>query len=54
MLVIGATGSLGRDVLIGLVGRGIAPATVTAIGRNTSRLAELTEARFGSRSRSFR
>jgi NAD(P)H dehydrogenase (quinone) len=45
-LVFGATGSLGRHVLDGLVARGIAPETITAVGRNESRLLELAAAGF--------
>lgn len=45
-LVFGATGSLGRHVLDELVDRGTTPETITAVGRNTSRLAELAEAGF--------
>jgi len=47
-LVFGATGSLGRHVLNALVARGTAPETITAVGRNTTRLAELAEAGFGT------
>lgn len=47
-LVFGATGSLGRHVLDGLVARGAAPDTITAVGRNTARLAELAAAGFGT------
>jgi len=47
-LVFGATGSLGRHVLNELVACGAAPETITAVGRNTSRLAELAEAGFGT------
>ena len=45
-LVFGATGSLGGHVLDELVTRGIAPETITAVGRNESRLAELATAGF--------
>lgn len=45
-MVFVATGSLGRHVLDGLVAQEVAPATITAVGRNTARLAELTEAGF--------
>jgi NAD(P)H dehydrogenase (quinone) len=45
-LVFGATGSLGRHVLNALVTRGTAPETITAVGRNTPRLAEFGEAGF--------
>ncbi|MEU9451732.1 NAD(P)H-binding protein [Streptomyces sp. NPDC048277] len=47
-LVFGATGSLGRHVLNELAARGAAPETITAVGRNTSRLAELAGAGFGT------
>ncbi len=47
-LVFGGTGSLGRHVLNELVARGTAPKTITTVGRNTSRLAELAEAGFGT------
>ncbi|MGC1237809.1 MAG: NAD(P)H-binding protein [Acidimicrobiales bacterium] len=47
-LVFGATGSLGQHVVRGLVARGIAPETITAVGRNESRLAELAAAGFGA------
>lgn len=48
IIVFGATGSLGRHVLDQLVARGIAPETITAVGRNESRLAELAAAGFGA------
>jgi NAD(P)H dehydrogenase (quinone) len=41
--VTGATGMLGRHVLTSLLERGIAPAEIVAIGRNTSKLAEFAE-----------
>jgi NAD(P)H dehydrogenase (quinone) len=47
-LVFGATGSLGRHVLDGLVAREAAPEMITAVGRNESRLAELAVAGFGT------
>ena len=47
-LVFGATGSLGRHVLNALVARGTAPETITAVGRNATRLTELAEAGFGT------
>ncbi len=47
-LVFGATGSLGRHVLNELAARETAPETITAVGRNTSRLAELAEAGFST------
>jgi NAD(P)H dehydrogenase (quinone) len=47
-LVFGATGSLGGYVLAELVARGAAPETITAVGRNTKRLAELAAAGFGT------
>jgi NAD(P)H dehydrogenase (quinone) len=47
-LVFGATGSLGRHVLDGLVARESAPEMITAVGRNESRLAELAAAGFGT------
>ena len=45
-LVFGATGLLGGHVLTELVAHGAAPETITAVGRNTERLAELAEAGF--------
>ncbi|WP_037568487.1 NAD(P)H-binding protein [Phaeacidiphilus oryzae] len=48
ILVFGATGSLGGHVLDGLVARGVAPGTITAVGRNRSRLKELASAGFGT------
>ncbi len=48
MLVFGVTGSLGRHVLNELVARGTAPETITAVGRNATRLAELAKAGFGT------
>ena len=45
-MVLGSTGSLGRHVLDGLVARGRDPKTITAVGRNTTRLAELADAGF--------
>ncbi len=47
-LVFGATGSLGRHVLNELVARGTAPETITTVGRDATRLAELAEAGFGT------
>jgi NAD(P)H dehydrogenase (quinone) len=47
-LVFGATGSLGGYVLRELVTRGLAPELITAVGRNTERLAVLAEAGFGA------
>lgn len=47
-LVFGATGSLGGHVLDEFVTLGIAPETITAVGRNESRLAELATAGFGA------
>jgi NAD(P)H dehydrogenase (quinone) len=44
ILLFGATGSLGRHVLDGLLDRETAAATVTAAGRNQARLAELAAA----------
>ena len=49
-LVFGATGSLGRRVLDGLVARGIGPESITAVGRNESRLGKLAAAGFGTAS----
>ena len=46
ILVFGATGALGGHVLEGLIARGVAPTTVTAAGRNPSRLAELGKSGF--------
>jgi hypothetical protein len=48
ILVFGATGALGGHVLEGLIARGAAPATVTAAGRNPSRLAELGKSGFAT------
>jgi NAD(P)H dehydrogenase (quinone) len=47
-LVFGATGALGRHVLDALTTRGISPETITAAGRNQSRLGELASAGFGT------
>jgi NAD(P)H dehydrogenase (quinone) len=47
-LVLSATGSLGRHVLDALVDRGTAPETITAVGRNTTRLAELAASGFNT------
>jgi len=47
-LVFGATGSLGGHLLTELVARGVAPETITAVGRNTDRIAELSGAGFGT------
>lgn len=41
LLVFGATGALGRHALESLLARGIDPGTVTATGRNQTRLGEL-------------
>jgi NAD(P)H dehydrogenase (quinone) len=48
VLVFGATGALGRHVLDGLVARGAAPRSITAVGRNQLRLGELASAGFGT------
>lgn len=48
ILVFGATGALGGHVLEGLIARGVAPATVTAAGRNPSRLGELGKSGFAT------
>ncbi len=48
ILVFGATGSLGRHVLDGLLERGTPAAAVTAAGRNEGRLAELASAGFAT------
>jgi NAD(P)H dehydrogenase (quinone) len=47
-LVFGATGAFGGHVLNELTARGTAPEAITAVGRNTSRLAELARAEFGT------
>ncbi|MFD9888602.1 NAD(P)H-binding protein [Amycolatopsis sp. NPDC059027] len=47
-LVFGATGALGGHVLDALAARGIRPETITAAGRNPSRLGELASAGFGT------
>lgn len=47
-LVFGATGSLGGHLLTELVARGMAPAAITAVGRNTERLAALAAVGFGT------
>ena len=47
-LVFGATGSLGGHLLTELVARGMAPEAITAVGRNTERLAALAAAGFGT------
>ena len=41
IVVTGATGPLGRLIVEHLLGRGVAPADITAAGRNPARLAEL-------------
>lgn len=50
ILVFGATGSLGRHVLDGLLERGTQAAAVTAAGRDQGRLAELASAEFATMS----
>ncbi|WP_406637889.1 NAD(P)H-binding protein [Amycolatopsis sp. WGS_07] len=47
-LVFGATGALGRHVLDALAARGISPETITAAGRNHTRLGELASAGFST------
>lgn len=41
IVVTGATGQLGQLIVEHLIGRGVAPAEITAVGRNTARLADL-------------
>jgi NAD(P)H dehydrogenase (quinone) len=41
IVVTGATGQLGHLIVEHLIGRGVAPAEITAVGRNTARLADL-------------
>jgi len=41
IVVTGATGQLGRLIVEHLINRGVAPAEITAVGRNTARLADL-------------
>lgn len=48
LLVFGATGSLGRHVLNALLDRGLAPESITAVGRNRPRLSELASAGFNT------
>jgi NAD(P)H dehydrogenase (quinone) len=43
VVVIGATGQLGRLVVEDLLERGVAPAQIVATGRNTAKLADLAE-----------
>jgi NAD(P)H dehydrogenase (quinone) len=43
IVVTGATGQLGRLIVEHLINRGVAPAEITAVGRNAARLAELAE-----------
>ncbi|MEC5183308.1 NAD(P)H dehydrogenase (quinone) [Cryobacterium sp. MP_3.1] len=41
IVVTGATGQLGHLIVEHLINRGVAPAEITAVGRNTARLADL-------------
>jgi NAD(P)H dehydrogenase (quinone) len=41
IVVTGATGQLGHLIVEHLINRGVAPAEITAVGRNTDRLADL-------------
>jgi NAD(P)H dehydrogenase (quinone) len=41
IVVTGATGSLGHLIIDHLIARGVDPASITGVGRNTGRLAEL-------------
>ena len=41
IVVTGATGQLGQLIVEHLINRGVAPAEITAVGRNTARLADL-------------
>jgi len=41
IVVTGATGQLGQLIVEHLINRGVAPAGITAVGRNTARLADL-------------
>ena len=44
IVVTGATGQLGRLIVEHLINRGVAPAEITAVGRNLERLADLAAA----------
>ncbi|QYF73509.1 SDR family oxidoreductase [Cryobacterium sp. PAMC25264] len=48
IVVTGATGQLGRLIVAHLLNRGVAPAEITAVGRNTVRLAELAASGVGT------
>ncbi|WP_120338424.1 SDR family oxidoreductase [Cryobacterium soli] len=48
IVVTGATGQLGRLIVEHLLNRGVAPAEITAVGRNTGRLAELAASGVGT------
>ncbi|ANP71175.1 SDR family oxidoreductase [Cryobacterium arcticum] len=48
IVVTGATGQLGRLIVEHLLNRGVAPAEITAVGRNTERLAELAASGVGT------
>jgi len=48
IVVTGATGQLGRLIVEHLLNRGVAPAEITAVGRNAERLAELAASGVGT------
>ncbi|MBX0301912.1 SDR family oxidoreductase [Cryobacterium sp. 1639] len=48
IVVTGATGQLGRLIVEHLISRGVAPAEITAVGRNAERLADLATAGVGT------
>lgn len=48
IVVTGATGQLGHLIVEHLLNRGVAPAEITAVGRNTERLAELAASGVGT------
>jgi uncharacterized protein YbjT (DUF2867 family) len=54
ILVFGLTGALGGHVLEGLIAPRVAPATVTAAGRNPNRLAELGKSGFATAKLTYR
>lgn len=48
IVVTGATGQLGRLIVEHLISRGVAPAEITAVGRNAERLSDLATAGVGT------
>jgi len=48
IVVTGATGQLGRLIVKHLLSRGVAPAEITAVGRNADRLADLAQSGVGT------